>query len=102
MSPLEAQVADFRARVLLDALAEGTASYWLRRAAAFEDAKPRPDDFNGAATDEMLSARWRRMDQIARACRRAADIAVTGDRETARGMVLRALREVEALEAVAA
>jgi hypothetical protein len=52
-----------------------TARYWLRRAATFEDARPRVDDFHGRATPAKLAARWDRLTEIAQACRNRADIA---------------------------
>lgn len=60
---LEEHVEHFRARVLQDALAEATSSYWLRRAATFEAV-------GNAACDE-----------IAQACRNAAALALIQDSE---------------------
>lgn len=60
---------------VLSAWGAATALYWRRRAAVFEEARPRPDDFHGRATRSELSARWRRLDAIARACHQRADIA---------------------------
>ena len=62
-------------RLLTDCLNEATRSYWLKRAESFERAKPRVGDFHGASTREELSERWRRADEIARACRMRASIA---------------------------
>jgi hypothetical protein len=40
---------------LLDAWAAGTARYWIRRAEAFEAARPARGGFHGCATPEVLS-----------------------------------------------
>lgn len=69
----------FRARLLSDALAEGTAVYWERRAASFEWARPRPGDFHGRATRAELSRRWRELTGIAAACRARAEVARRGE-----------------------
>lgn len=66
----------FQARVLQDALAEASGAYWSRRAEAFEDAKPRPDEFHGRQTREELRARWSCMDATARACRARAQVSL--------------------------
>jgi hypothetical protein len=63
---------NFHRRVLQDALTAATASYWHRRAAVFEWAKPRPDDFRGLATEAMLRDQWQRLDDMATACRNRA------------------------------
>jgi len=49
--------AHFRARLLADRITEASAVGWLRRAAAFEWARPRPDDFNGRASQEEIHDR---------------------------------------------
>lgn len=73
---LDVHVEHFRARVLQDALNEATASYWLRRAEAFEAARPRIGDFHGQATPEHLRAKWDELTEIATACRNRAAVAL--------------------------
>ena len=67
-----------RASVVADVWRSGEGMFWRRRAAAFEWAKPRPDDFHGQATREDLSAAWRRCHDVAEACRLRATVAETG------------------------
>lgn len=74
----EGYLDHFRARVLQDALCEGTAAYWRRRTEQFEWAKPRPDDFHGKATTAELSAAWNRCHASAEACRNRARFAERG------------------------
>jgi hypothetical protein len=64
-----------RRRVLVDALAEGTAATWRRRAAMFEWARPRPGDHPGHATAAELDAADRRCAAIAQACQHRAELA---------------------------
>ncbi|WP_343909043.1 hypothetical protein [Nocardioides aquiterrae] len=64
----------FRARVLQDALNEAMAAYWLRRAEQFEAARPTLADFRGEASAAELGARWRELDEVARACRARAAV----------------------------
>lgn len=66
-------------RLLTDALNEATRAYWLRRAEAFEAARPHPGDFHGRATRAELSARWQRLTAIAQACRARAAVAPLED-----------------------
>lgn len=66
--PDDDHLAHFGARVLQDALSEAEARYWLRRAATFETARPRPDDFTGDATPEQLRTRDARLVAVVRAC----------------------------------
>lgn len=63
----------FERRLLQDALTSATQSYWIRRAQAFEDAKPRSDDYPGRATQDDLRDQWRRLDGMAKACRARAE-----------------------------
>lgn len=72
-------VDHFTRRLLADCLGEATRGYWLRRAAAFEDARPRPSDYNGRATLEELRRRWRELTAIANACRARAEVAPLDD-----------------------
>lgn len=78
--PFDAErLTRFAARVILDALAEGSADYWRRRAEAFDAARPRLGDFTGRATADDLLALDARMIARARACRAAAELARRGD-----------------------
>ena len=61
MKGLSEHVEHFRERVLQDALAEATATYWRRRA----------EGFAAVATPEA--------DEIAEACRNRARVALDGD-----------------------
>jgi hypothetical protein len=60
---------------IFSAWGSATARYWRRRAATFEDARPRVDDFHGLATPANLAARWDRLTEIAQACRNRAELA---------------------------
>lgn len=62
-------------RLLQDALNEATSSYWAKRAADFENARPRLGDDHGQATPEQLRERWHRLTAIANACRARAELA---------------------------
>lgn len=65
-------------RVLADAYAEATSSYWERRARTFEDAAPRPGDWTGRATPgDILAARERCLGAAA-ACRARASLEAAG------------------------
>lgn len=94
------ELAHFRARVIQDAINEATASYWLRRAQQFEDARPdpartppgrsRPGEYNGGPVDfetgtpsrqpdlDELRARWVALTVIAQACRNRATVSRIG------------------------
>lgn len=65
-------------RVLADALAEATSTYWERRAEAFENAAPRPGDYPGMATAADLSAARERCLSTAAACRARASLEAPG------------------------
>lgn len=72
---LSETIDHFVKRLLTDCLNEATSRYWLKRAEDFERAKPRPDEFHGnAATPAKLNEQWRRLDDIARACRARAQV----------------------------
>lgn len=71
---LAGHIEHFRGRVLQDALQEATAVYWERRAQTFEDAAPRPADFNGRATRAELAERAASCLGAARACRAHAGL----------------------------
>ncbi len=68
----------FVRRIVLDALAEAEAAYWRRRARDLEAAMSRPGDYPGNATRDELSARDRRLREVACACRNRAAVAVHG------------------------
>jgi hypothetical protein len=89
-------VDHFRFRVLQDAFAEATASYWRRRAEQFRAALPRPGDFPGRdTTPEQVAERRRRVRAQIEACELRAQYAEQyglGGFEL--GAVERALREV--------
>ncbi len=79
--PLETEhdrAVQLHARVLQDALAEATASYWERRAKVMEWAAPRPGDWPGRATPEDLSAARERCLSAAAACRARASLEAPG------------------------
>lgn len=71
----------FARRVLMDAINEATAGYWLRRAAQFEAARPQPGDHTGHATANDRASRDQRLASIAQACRARAMVATTTDWE---------------------
>lgn len=86
---LTAYVEHFRARVLQDALNEATASYWLRRAEQFEQAKPRLGEHFGNRTADDLRAKWRELDEIVRACRNRATVSLWQDLDEETQQILR-------------
>lgn len=67
-------VEHFTMRLLHDCLAEATRAYWLKRAAQLEAARPTPGDYLGSASREELSERWRRLTEMADACRARAAV----------------------------
>lgn len=68
----ETLLDNFVRRVVLDCLLQAMPETWERRAAVFDAAAPRPDEFHGRATREELSAAWRRCRADADLCRRHA------------------------------
>lgn len=70
----EVDVDHFRARVITDAFAEADRRYWERRAQAFEDARPRRTDYHGQATPRQIVERYRRLTEVAAACRHRATV----------------------------
>lgn len=66
----------FQRRVIQDAFSDAAASTWLRRARAFEAARPRPGDYPGKATPDDLRAADARCREAAEACRVKARNAV--------------------------
>ena len=75
---LARHVEHFRARVVQDALAEADAAYWLRRADAFDAARPRRGDFHGRASRQELAQRDQRLAETAAACRARAAVSLVG------------------------
>lgn len=73
--PGDADLTHFQARVVADALQEAEAVYWLRRAKAFEQSRPRPGDYPGKATAADMRARDQRLAATALACRQRAVVA---------------------------
>lgn len=67
-------LADFAARVVQDALTAARPAHWLRRAAEFEAARPRPGDYHGQATPDEIAALDDRLALIAEQCRLHADL----------------------------
>ena len=57
-----------RRRAVQEAISQATAEWWRRRAEQFQWARPRPGDYNGAATSEELAAADERCLGIAQAC----------------------------------
>lgn len=84
----------FRARVLQDCLTAALPAVWERRAAAWEDARPRPGDYNGRASVDELVDRDRRCRAIAEACRRHARLLREGEPEPVSVEVVDVLQEV--------
>jgi len=77
INPLADCLDHFRARVLQDALNEATASYWLRRAEAFENARTRPGERpaeppGAPVGSEAARARDEGLAATAQACRNRA------------------------------
>lgn len=68
------RLAHFTARILADAMSEGTAIFWQRRARELEAAAPRPGDFRGRASDAELAEAGRRCREAAAACRARASL----------------------------
>ena len=82
----------FSRRFLQDVIDDATAAHYLKRARAFEDAKPRPEDFHGQATNAELRDQWHRCHAIAAACRARAEVSLLRGRVSAE--VEQVLREV--------
>lgn len=72
--PDRLDVEHFTMRLLSDCLAEATRAYWLKRAEQLEAARPTPGDYYGNASREELSERWRRLTEMAEACRARAAV----------------------------
>lgn len=69
----------FQRRVMQDALLDGTAVYWRRRADTFEWARPRPGDYLGRATADEVAARDARLAEAAEACRKRGAVALVDE-----------------------
>lgn len=69
----------FVARLLQDALAEATASYWRKRAEDFERAGSRPGDYTGEASADEIARRDEWLTSVAQACRSRAEFALVPD-----------------------
>lgn len=76
---LDEHLEQFRLRFLQDALSHAHAPNWLRRADAFEAARPRNGDYLGGAGQDALDARDDRLAARARACRSHARLMLGGD-----------------------
>jgi len=85
---------NLRRRVLQDALAEGLAATFERRAALFEWACPRPTDFRGGATPADLAERDVRLRADADRCRRHAELLLQTRADAYSDDVRRVLAEV--------
>lgn len=97
--------ADFTFRVLRDAFLDADAAYWLRRAAAFETAAPRPGDHPGRATPQQLEEARRRCQETAAACRARASLTAASDQvlvDTLAAVALSPDRLLEPAEGAAA
>ncbi|QCV88209.1 hypothetical protein FEZ32_07445 [Acidipropionibacterium jensenii] len=69
-------------RLLQDALIDGDAHYWQRRAQQFEDARRKPGEYLGRTTPEERDLRDRALVETAEACRaKAAFVELYGDPE---------------------
>lgn len=73
--PTDDYLVAFQRRILQDAFLEADKAYWLRRATMFDDARPRPGDFTGAATAADIEEQWTRMTMLGQACRIRAGMA---------------------------
>lgn len=62
-----------------DAINNGLAATWERRALAFEAARPRIGDFHGARSPDGLRAKWHELTAIAEACRARATVSLQHD-----------------------
>ena len=69
MEPLLSAAERLAVRAVQEALTAAVPAYWLRRAAEYEDARPRPGDWPGTATEAELAERWQRLTATAEACR---------------------------------
>ena len=76
---LVAQAAAVQRRAIQDALSDGMAVTYERRAAALEWARPVASDFPGRATADHLAERDRRLAAMAAACRHRATLGLSSD-----------------------
>ncbi len=78
MLALSEHVQQFQLRVVQGALTTATAAFWRRRAADFDQARPRDSDYTGNATRDDLAALDQRCAAAARACRHHALLVESG------------------------
>lgn len=78
MTALDVHLDHFVYRLMRDAMNEGTALYWQRRADQLDAARPRPGDYTGHATDEQIKATDQRLAEAAEACRARAATCLGG------------------------
>lgn len=76
LEPVVEQVGHFQERVVREALRDAESWQWLRKAAEWEAAAPKPGEYVGKATREDLSAAWQRCMDNARACRARAEVSL--------------------------
>ena len=94
MRVTRAAEADFRARMLQECLSAALPGGWERRAALWEDARPRSGDFVGQATRDELIDRDERCRGKAEACRRHAQLLRDAEPEPPSADVVDVLLEV--------
>ena len=75
---LNREIDRFAVRVVQDALAEAMARYWIRRAEVLENARWKPGDYVGRATDEEIAVRDASLTLAAENCRRHARLLAEG------------------------
>jgi hypothetical protein len=73
--PVDSYLDHFVMRLLTEAIEQQTRAFWLKRAQDFLDARPRAGEYHGKKTPEQLREAWRRLTQIANACRARAQVA---------------------------
>lgn len=81
MTALDVHLDHFAYRLMRDAMNEGTALYWQRRADQLDAARPRPGDYTGRATDEQIKATDKRLAEAAEACRLRAKTCIGAPRD---------------------
>jgi hypothetical protein len=67
-----------RLRAVQDAITDALVETWIWRAYAFDQARPRPDDFTGIATPAELAAADQQCAAVALACWNHADALAWG------------------------
>lgn len=76
--PDQAYLEQFQKRLLLDAMLEATADYWMRRAGQIEQALFREGDFPGQTTPEQRAEHNARIRVLSLNCRRKAELVRRG------------------------